>query len=368
MGKRKHHYIPRFYLKQFASNNNSDNYRLINLFNINREIIIRNVSLRDQCYIHKFYGKTDEVENLLSLLERSFSKVIKSICKNKKLPVFNSEAHFMMLLFIGIQMTRTKKKADELNIQTDKVLKAILHRDSRISDSDLEKVRIEITEPALFNLSLSLKLSLCLDDLKFCLLETVKEEFLTSDDPVFLYNKYLEGIKNMGTTGTVNAGLLIFFPLSPNLCLLLYDSKIYKIGKPNHPRIFIGNADLKNINALQFVNAQDNLYFSGSFNLEYFQSIAKKYGKARNEKGPRVREFEDVSNPLRTLVMQYHFVPNLDLELSFMSIRRNARRIHLEDRIYLYRRDVPKFPWEAKNEDEKNIDRRKKIYKFIKEI
>lgn len=345
MTKRNHHYVPRFYLKKFASDPREP--KQINLYNIPGSRIICNASLRDQCYKRRFYGETNEVEDLLASLEGAFASVVRKICDTKSLPIANTEEHSDLLLFISTQILRTTKSAENLNTQTDEFMKMILSRDSRFSQSDLNKVKIGLNHPVLFALSNSLKMAFCLDDLEMHLFEAaVNTEFITSDNPVFSYNIYRERCPEPGATGSVSLGLLLFLPLSPQLCLLLYDYTVYKVGQQrNNKRVSVlTNNDMRRINALQFVGAETNLYFSTNISFNCVNQIARSYSRVREKTGLRTVEFEEEGNSLRTLVLQYQYVPNLRLNLSSVSIRRDVQRVPLQERINKYRREVPKLP------------------------
>lgn len=60
MDNKKHHYVPRFYLKQFSSKPNR-----INIYNIKQKIFIEDAGLKNQCYKNRFYGADNELEYLL---------------------------------------------------------------------------------------------------------------------------------------------------------------------------------------------------------------------------------------------------------------------------------------------------------------
>ncbi|MDL2227229.1 DUF4238 domain-containing protein, partial [Deltaproteobacteria bacterium OttesenSCG-928-M10] len=60
------HYIPQFYLKNFASD---DLGKAINLYNLKSKKHIRNVPIRHQASRDYFYGKDLKIENFLAKLE-----------------------------------------------------------------------------------------------------------------------------------------------------------------------------------------------------------------------------------------------------------------------------------------------------------
>ncbi|HQM83160.1 MAG TPA: DUF4238 domain-containing protein, partial [bacterium] len=71
---KKHHFVPRFYLKLFSENRKS-----INIFNLSSRKLIKNGCLKDQCYQDYFYGKDNKTEKDLSDIENEVSVFIKDI-------------------------------------------------------------------------------------------------------------------------------------------------------------------------------------------------------------------------------------------------------------------------------------------------
>ena len=346
LGKHKHHYVPRFYLRRFASDRVASDPRRINVYSISRKAIFRDASLRDQSYRRRFYGETDEVEDALATLEGQFAPVLEKICATGSLPAAVTEDHALLFRFVALQMMRTTKRAEELNDTIDQSMKIVANKAARLTDLDLNSVRFGVKHPALWSLSNFAMTAAYLDDLKIRILGGERDiQFITSDNPVFKYNLYCEGSGETGTVGAACAGLILFLPLSPERCLLFYDGKVYKVGHPsNIETIALEASDTRTINALQYLGANSNLYWSGQISSGYFAQIATQYGRAREGFGIRTAEFEEVGNQKNSLVRQHLNIPNLKLQLSFLSIRRNARRVPLLERGRKYRRELPVDP------------------------
>ena len=81
MSKTKHHYVPKFYLKWFASKP-----RRINVYALESQRFLKDVSLKDQCQRPRFYGKGDDVEDELMKLETLVSPALLKIVETTKLP------------------------------------------------------------------------------------------------------------------------------------------------------------------------------------------------------------------------------------------------------------------------------------------
>ncbi|HEY3103207.1 MAG TPA: DUF4238 domain-containing protein, partial [Pyrinomonadaceae bacterium] len=109
MGKGKHHYVPKLYLKAFSSRP-----RRINIYAFRTQQFVSDVGLKDQCQRPKFYGKTDAVEDDLMKLETIVTPVLRDIVRESRLPQCDSRQHAHLLLFVAFQLSRTPLAADNL--------------------------------------------------------------------------------------------------------------------------------------------------------------------------------------------------------------------------------------------------------------
>ena len=131
MSKNKHHYVPRFYLKNFASEP-----KQIHIFHIEKQLAIRSGSLRDQCYKHKMYGKSDELEDILSKMEGKIAPVIHSILNTSNVLHLSTKESEWLRIFIGLQMTRTAVAAEKINEGVDKLTKLIFSKQAQAEGID----------------------------------------------------------------------------------------------------------------------------------------------------------------------------------------------------------------------------------------
>lgn len=115
---KKHHYVPRFYLKRFSSDERS-----ICLWNINRKKLVPKANLKNQCYEDYFYGKELAVEKALGMVEDHASKILKLIDEYKIQPPLDSEDHITLVLYMLMQYGRTAYTADALDDVHDKMMK-----------------------------------------------------------------------------------------------------------------------------------------------------------------------------------------------------------------------------------------------------
>jgi len=256
---KKHHYVPKFYLKNFSQNSLS-----INIYNVPHDKTINNANLKNQCYKDYFYGKDDKVEKALGGIEGAASEIFREIIRNQSAPRPLTKEHMRLVLFVLIQHSRTTYAVDVLNEMTDKFAKKMLATEKSLDLQDFDKIKVSITDAGAFSVATATSALHLVLDLK-CKILIAKEgaEFITSDNPAILYNQLFENMDYMSAIGLSCKGLQIFLPISPTILLHYYDSDCYKLGdrKSNAVRI-TELRDMDSLNLLQLVNASENIYFS----------------------------------------------------------------------------------------------------------
>ena len=95
-------------------------------------------------------------------------------------------------------------------------------------------------------------------------------EFITSDSPVVFYNQALEEMQGHQGIGTASKGLQVFFPISPECMILLYDGSVYKVGGRRERTVRLSQQrDMDQINTLLLANAEENIYFLNSNKINF---------------------------------------------------------------------------------------------------
>ena len=97
--KKKHHYVPKFYLKEFAN----DRGKFV-IYNLKDEKCIEAVPYKDQCYKSYFYGKDGIWEDQLGEMETKWAVVFKKI---KEKDVLSEEDLKLIKQFAVYQRQRT---------------------------------------------------------------------------------------------------------------------------------------------------------------------------------------------------------------------------------------------------------------------
>lgn len=257
---KKQHYVPQFYMKFFSN----DKIK-INMFNLKREIKITDISLKRQCYKDYYYGEDLVLERNLSTWEGLWNKILSDISSKDNPPNINTPEYFMFIFFILIQNSRTKYSVDSLIELIESISKEIF--DSKnVKKEEFIKQELGIDNVPEYYMSIAVDSYPFLLDLKCKILKNhTSTEFIISDNPIVFYNQLMSFRKTINNVGTSNKGLQIFFPISPDTSILLYDKDVYKVGSNNKNIIEIRNVrDIYQINTLQVCSAYENIYFKNS--------------------------------------------------------------------------------------------------------
>lgn len=106
-GNKKHHFVPRFYLKRFSADGRS-----INLYNLRSRRSVSRARLRNQCYRDYLYGKALTLEKAIAVTEDEVARILRRIDSSGAPPGFGTEDHFALIIHILMQFGRTSYSAD----------------------------------------------------------------------------------------------------------------------------------------------------------------------------------------------------------------------------------------------------------------
>ena len=270
---KKHHYVPKFYLKRFSNNKKS-----ICLWNIRYKRKAVHASLKDQCYKDFFYGKKDNtLEILLSNLEGHASRILRNIDQHNRLPPTWHLDHKILSLFVIIQLFRTSRTVDEINTMVNQLKDSIVQNkppSARIDGYTEREFRNKIEDfvgklpEFCVGVAFDDRAQRAISSLKSKLLiNRTRTEFVTSDQPVILYNQLLGFMSSsFGMPGSraalASKGIQIFFPISPTKLLLLYDHNSYRVGRIIGRRLQVKREqEVIDINTLQMCSADKKYLF-----------------------------------------------------------------------------------------------------------
>jgi len=343
MSKRRHHYVPKFYLHAFGSGE-----KRINLFNLERLQPIRDVSIKDQCYRHRLYGPTDDLENTLMVIENGIAPAISTIRTTRKLPSVGSMERLKLFSFVALQMMRTTLVAERIRLMSQKLVDAVTRGDPDSENAKHWRSMLALEDPVLMSVHLAPSIGYAIEDLKARLIcASDNQFFITSDNPVMKYNQYHEGY-HVGSTGGVSRGLQLFVPLSPMVLLMLYDGWVYHAGDKGTDIISrIPDSDVSTLNMLQVVGASENVYYSDWNHTERVAECIQRGLPHRDPDPIRSVEAIDSGNERASMLASWEQTPNLHLNLSFVRMKKEAKRVPADERLkpkIMYRKDLPDEP------------------------
>jgi hypothetical protein len=317
--KRRHHFVPRFYLKYFSDPAAPGT---IGLWNVNRELFIANAAISSQAYEIELYGKDDKLEELLSEMESRVSDILALIKDSLTLPPYNSNAREWLYLFLMFQAERTRATASDTESAFKQVFKGlpmgVQPATPRQSLSDSSILRLSLlpgSVPLIMDLGAKL------------VINKSPREFVTSDNPVVRYNQFMEVRKWPASgAGWSLPGLQIFFPVSPLAAIVLYDQDLYVVGNDNRDAVEVHTtAELNWLNGLQYLVAEGNVYFSPTTDEIYATRMHKRWAHKRK---PRfsVNELQEKNPDPKSTVRRSLVVTSMNdlrvgLELPFVTFK-----------------------------------------------
>lgn len=323
MTKKKHHYIPRFYLKRFSINNNG---KSVGLYNLDNRKFIQNAPLKNQAYINFLYGEDDEIENVLAKMEGNVARMFYYWTEEKQLypPPAESNGFKLLKRFILYQFFRTPKSGSDLMVKLNYNLKTVIKEFKPHLWKTMKDLTLVYENPVLLALIYSFENEKFLDflDCKFLVNLSILP-FITSDAPVILYNQLLEQSDNyLGATGLIAKGLQIFYPIHPRLMICLYDSNVYDFGDGCDNCCSTESIEeVHQFNGLQLANCKSQLFFDDLISEEYILELFKRFGDYRG-KSKNINQI--INQGTRRFFVTSSEDIHIDLNLDFFKLKVNS--------------------------------------------
>ncbi|WP_345988734.1 DUF4238 domain-containing protein [Sulfurimonas sp. HSL1-2] len=291
MANRKNqHFVPQYYFRYFSKGQSS-----INVLLKDSGKIIENAPIKGQCSKNNFYGSV-EIESLFSKIEGRHSAVL------KKIQSINSKKEFIeyatmcdeapelglnpdlleLLQAIMFQKSRTEFEAKKHSEMFGQVIKEVFLKDMELQVNDeilkykeFLDISTDLTDTVLMTLEIATKRTALISDLGIYILKNkTSTEFIFSDAPVVIYNKYYQNVHLRGVLGLQSPGLMIFYPITPDTCILLLDEAVYH-GASNFVEI-TNTHDIASINKLQLHHSLNAIYFSENVSPKYIRKLWKQ--------------------------------------------------------------------------------------------
>ena len=328
--KKKQHYVPKFYFRLFSQDGKN-----IRIYNTERKKMFSG-PFKSICYENYFYSKGPEIEDGFAPLEQKLQSIIQKVVHNKSLSAITKEEYIFLLLFILFQKVRTKMEKIDSKQYTDyfveNVMKPFMLSDPEIKKSGITKETldsIKITYPAdhLEKIFTALTAAPLIGDLiPVLLINETPKDFVFSDAPVVFYNTFFNKDKDSGRTAFQSLGLQIFCPLSKKLMLMLFDKEFYHIThNPDFTVVIDSDSDVDSLNALQFFNCEENIYFSDKNQLKHIEDLHSKLPHPIVKPKLKIKTYKSLRKPDGSYSEILHsFTRNIDYELTLTFMRLNS--------------------------------------------
>ena len=302
---KRQHYVPRFYLKNFALKRKSGN--TIRCFNKEKERSfeenIDNVGMENYFYDK---GAPPQIDKFFAVKEELHSKIYHKIINSQSLNNLSESEKFLMCEYIFFQNERTRSTR-ERNRQIVKKIYKKLEKENGYPEFEslpeeyqewLLESRGEMAQLNILfnvfkdeggNLQSPKEIIGYIMDLGWNLTENnLANEFYTSDHPIIIYNPIYEGDRliGYGSDSYRAEGVEIYFPLTPNLCLILFD-KIRSNYKNVPSKKFVIEKELDWINTQVIANSHRTV-FTRKNDFQFVKDCLKKYPELKDPNRNRI--------------------------------------------------------------------------------
>jgi len=245
------HCVPQCYLRQFAADNSTS---AINIFNIDREKFINCAPLKKQCSKSYFYGDDLELEKALQPIEGRYAGIVREIT-NQNYHLTDEHREFLKL-FWRLQYMRTEAASRRSIEVTDGM--------GEVAGLEPKDFKMEVKEAVQLSMRNFIQEKYVINDLKVCLIKNkTKTDFVTSDDPAVLTNKwhFLDRRAPGSNFGLGSAGVIIFLPITPRILCVGFDPNVYSIP---HRKGWVDVRNEREVNLFnghQYLNSRANIFY-----------------------------------------------------------------------------------------------------------
>ena len=327
--KKKHHYIPRFYLKRFSIGETGKN---ISLYNHKNKIFINAAPIKHQGCENYLYGEDEVIENALAKMESEVAKMFYYWTEEKLLypPPKGTNGYILLKRFIIYQANRTPSSGRQIEDSVNESMKTMLKAYQPNLWQKLKDNTIGFNNPVLKALIGAIENEKLLDFLDFGFVVNLSLlPFVTSDSPVVLYNQLMEKAGNyIGATGLVAKGLQVFYPIHPRLMICLYDSNVYEFNNGENDCGSTESIDeVHQLNSLQIINSDTQIFFNDFVNKEYAELLFEENESYRND-------FKNINTIFTREGRNFFFMsskdPHINLSLDFFKLKVNPKDFNRE--------------------------------------
>ena len=282
-------------------------------------------------------------------LEGEVALVLQKVERDNELPHVESSDYRSLLMYIVFQQLRTTNAGKFGDAVTEYFGQLFMEKDDSLSVMNLDGIKLALENPVASALIVAPDIfPLAYDLLPHLFINTSGREFITSDDPVVLHNRYCEGIYGQGVRGWNCAGIQVFWPISPTKQIVLYDRDTYEVRSSRHrPHMseMSRESDVAKLNSLQILDAHQNVYFAGNVGINKLLTQCRWGCSARPNY--RTTFMETESAPMSdeksgSIVSAHTPLLPINLQISMLRIKKARARIPLIARARMVRQNLPR--------------------------
>lgn len=255
------HYVPRAHFKPFSLDGAG---RAINLYLLKHDRQIFSASITGQCAKPYLYGEDGQLEKLLGRMEGAYANLVGRLVEPGL--ELDEQDRWLLRYFVLLQSMRTPEQVARALWRMSQM--ADFFRSSEESHGkNWDTSQDPTPEKALQELMLAFNDQLqarTIDDLKITIVRNCSSrDFVTSDDPAVMTNRWLIQRRGIRSFGFNAAGLALFLPLGPRKLVLAYDPAVYSLPSTYRYEVQLKReSDVLAFNEHQYMQAADAVYFA----------------------------------------------------------------------------------------------------------
>ncbi|MBY5616072.1 DUF4238 domain-containing protein [Rhizobium leguminosarum] len=244
------HFVPKVHLRAFAPD---DGKKMVNMLHAASMRAIKGASLSGQCAKHYFYGKDLVLEKQIGEIEGQYAELVRELEGGHR---------------NGPLLETVKTLAFFQHFRTDAVRTRFLITQRQLFEATGEIVdegKLPFSDEDLIQTALAMFFTSIkyIGDLKTCvLLNHSRQDFVTSDDPAVLFNKFILQKTGAANFGLMNSGICLYMPITPRMAVLCYDENVYRIAQNEKSEVIVRKRpDVIALNSLVMLNNANCVYF-----------------------------------------------------------------------------------------------------------
>ncbi len=276
------HFVPQHYLRQFRI----DGTKQLSVAKVEPFQFIERAAISGQCKQDYFYRDDGQLDELLQQCEDDLAPVLVRVSQKR---YFDSKELVALRFLAVILNIRTKKSVELAKVFPKKVAYEVIK--SGIERGELpappggwKEGMMDFTGVAGVELkAAAIPCWLEMQTLGCKLLEAEEGTcFVTSDHPVVMLNQLFASAEPYRSfVGFSRSGFQLLLPISPRLCLIFYDPKVYKVGCRRQALVKLSKSDVDLVNSLQVQSADECIYLHDPGLVSEIRRLVSKYAQFR---------------------------------------------------------------------------------------